>query len=453
MAAEDAYKSQYRSTGGFQEAFAKAQKEGRADKKYRKDIRDAEAKELDEVNGELIVEPSGQSNFDHGTEMMAMEWKKGFADARGKFNRGELSADEYSLLKNDYLGRSKQFNAASENLKTGVSDFDQAVQDGKVSDATPAKIRDLFDTLRKGDGDLMPQNIDGVPTLTGVTAGGQAVSIPISALASGKGLPRFNEKVDLRPEKDKILKDLDSFKRQFKGADGTIYEKSLGADKLTERATESVEGLLANDSKLKSVAADDYGIADDDERWGSADGIQAIRDEVTAGEVADITDGLIERTTKVSGGGGSRNASATETKINTGRASTKRLYDDINKNLQDYIGVDGKGKELDADAVTLLQGEVGGNVESIEFYEDTDLFKYPWEDREDSKILIYKKGSKEPISFPAKGKPRDLAKTLALAKYGDEAVADTRNSISAGTTKPKLSAKERAAQIIANRKK
>ena len=432
MAAEDAYKSQYRGVGTkFQDQYHTAQQRSREGKDYRKRVRDAEAKELDEVNGELIVEPSGQSTFDANTEIMANQWKSEFADARGKFNRGEMSADEYSILKNDYLGRAKKFNAASTNLKNVVSEYDQAVQDGSVSDATPPQIRDLLDTLRKGDGDLSPQNIDGVPTLVGTTAQGEEVSIPISQLASGKGLPKFNAKIDLTKEKDALLKDLDSFKRQFATEDGSVYEKSLGAEKLTKRATEKVEQLLQNDITLKSIAADNYGINNEDERWQTPEGIDAIRAEVTQNEVNDVTAGLVERTTLVRPGSTGRPSSA-EIKASAGGANTRQLFDRVGQSLQDYIGVGGQpGKPLDADAVASLQGEVGGSVEGIEFAPAEDNW---FSADRPAEILIYKKGSKTPIAFPAAGNPQDLARMLALAKYGDAAVADTRNTIQAGAT-------------------
>ena len=426
MAAEDAYKSQYTSLAGFQDAYHKAKQRGREDKEYRRGVREREAKELDEVNGQLIVDPSGQSNWDAGVETMAMDWKKGFADARQKFNNGEMSADEYSLIKNDYLNRSKQYNAASQNIKNVVSQYDEALQNGTVSDATPPEIRDLLDTLRKGDGDLQPQNIDGVPTLVGVTAGGQAVSIPLNQLASGKGLPRFNAKVDLTAQKDAILKDLDSFKHQFSTADGSVYEQSLGADKLNERATEKVEQLLANDTTLKSIAADEYGIADDDERWQTPEGIQQIRDEVTQNEVNDITSGLIQRTTLVRPGRPAPQPSAAAIRASAGGAGTRQLYDRVGQSLQDYIGTD---KLLDADAVLALQGEVGGNIEGIEFSEGERNWFSP---DTPAGIFIKKKGSDDELFFPADGNPADLAQMLALAKYGDAAVADTRNTINTG---------------------
>ena len=423
MAAEDAYKSQYTSLAGFQDAYHKAKQRGREDKEYRRGVREREAKELDEVNGQLIVDPSGQSNWDAGVETMAMDWKKGFADARQKFNNGEMSADEYSLIKNDYLNRSKQYNAASQNIKNVVSQYDEALQNGTVSDATPPEIRDLLDTLRKGDGDLQPQNIDGVPTLVGVTAGGQAVSIPLNQLASGKGLPRFNAKVDLSQQKDAILKDLDSFKHQFATADGSVYEQSLGADKLNERATEKVEQLLANDTTLKSIAADEYGIADDDERWQTPEGIQQIRDEVTQNEVNDITSGLIQRTTQVRPGRPAPQPSSASIRASQGASGARALRDRIGQQLADYIGTgDGSGKPIDAAAIDLLQGEVGGNIEAIEYAVDDS-----WFNAGPDQILIYKKGSDTPIVGSTD--PIQLAQQIALAKYGDAAVADTRNTI------------------------
>ncbi len=438
------YSNQYKGVGTkFQDQYATAQKRAREGKDYRKKVRDAEVKELDEINGSLVVPPSGQSGFDNSVQNMAMGWKKSAGEAYTKFKNGELSAEEFSALKNDLKGRAGTFKAGSENLKKATAEFDQALQDGTISEATPDYIRDAYDSLRKGDGDFeMMTDEDGNDVLKGTTAGGEEVSLPINGLASGKNMLRWNQKVDLAPQKDKIVKDLDAFKKQIATASG-VSEQTLGWDQLSSRASEKVNQILQNDSTLKSVAADEYGVAGDDPRWKSKAGIDEIRQEVSTGVLGDLENQLVPRQTRFQPT--STRQSARATAESQKKATSGRIQNSLHKSLDKYIT---GGQELDQAAVDQVFKEIGGNnIKGIEFKPKSGGFL--GFGKSDATITITDgKGKK----FDVPADPQSLINVALRTEFGT-AVDESQNQIG-GTVQqgPPVDAKSRAAELIKKHK-
>ena len=412
------YDNQYRGVGTtFQDQYYTAQQRAREGKDYRKRVRDAEVKELDEINGSLVVPPSGQSGFDSSVQAMAMGWKKAANEAYGKFKRGEISSEEFSALKNDYKGRASTFKTASDNLKKATAEYDQAVQDGTISEATPDYIRDAFDSLRKGDGDFMVEtDQDGNDILRGTTAGGEEVSLPINGLASGKNMLRWNQKVDLTPKKDAIVKDLDAFKKQIATATG-VSEQTLGWDQLSQRASEKVNNILQNDASLKSIAADEYNIAGDDPRWQSKAGIDAIRGEVAQGVLSELQNQLVPRQTQFRPTQLSSRATAESVKKNTANRVANSIQNDLNKYLS-------AGNELDQGALDQVIKHIGGNnVKGLEYVPKSGGFL--GFGKSDAEIIITdSKGKKQRIPADAQG----LINNVLRLEFGT-AVDDTRNQI------------------------
>ena len=413
------YENQYRSTAGFGDAFHKAQQRAREGKDYRKRVRDAELKELDEINGALVVPPSGQSGFDNSAQAAAMRWKKASGEAYAKFKRGEMSSEEFSALKNDYAGRAAIFKDASNNLKKATADFDQALQEGRVSEATPDYIRDAFDSLRKGEGDFEIGEVDGQDVLQGTTAAGEKVSLPLSGLASGKNMLRFNEKVDLTPQKDAILKDLDSFKQQILKSPG-ITEQTLGWDQLEKRATEKVDNILQNNATLKSVAADEYGIPGDDPRWNSQAGMQEIRSEVQQGILGELQQQIIPRDTRLQFAPQVRQ-SARATAETQKRATASRVSNAIQNSLNKYLSA---GNELDQGALDEVIKHIGGNNVKGLTYEPASSGFLGFGKSDASITITDSKGKKQRIPADAQG----LINNVLRLEFGT-AVDDTRNQI------------------------
>ena len=436
------YENQYTSKGGFGDAYHKAQQRAREGKDYRKRVRDAELKELDEINGALVVPPSGQSGFDNSAQQAAMRWKKGAGEAYAKFKRGEMSAEEFSALKNDFAGRAAIFKDASNNLKKATADYDQALQDGTVSEATPDYVRDAFDSLRKGDGSFEIGEVDGQDVLMGTTAAGKEVSLPLNGLASGKNMLRFNQKVDLTPQKDAILKDLDSFKQQLKINDPEGFATgTLGWGQLEKRATEKVDNILQNNATLKSVAADEYGIDGEDPRWNSQAGIAEIRSEVQQGILNELEQQIIPRQTgfqQIRTQEQTSRATAADKK----RGTATRISNSLQNSLNKYLSANGK---LDQKAMDEVLNQIGGNkVKNIQYKTKSSAFGQFFGGREKDEIEITnEKGDIQTI--PAD--PQGLINNVLRLEFGT-AVDDTRNQIGGQIQQSNVDVKSRAAELI-----
>ena len=423
------YENQYTSKGGFGDAYHKAQQRAREGKDYRKRVRDAEVKELDEIHGSLVVPPSGQSGFDNSVQNLAMTWKKRAGENYAKFKRGEMSAEEFSASKNDLAGRAEIYKNASGNIKKNTAAFDEALQNGTISEATPPEVRDLYDSLRKGDGSFEVKDVDGVDMFVGETAQGVPVSIPLNGLASGKNMLRWTEKVDLTPQKDKIVKDLDAFKQQWETAQGDIIEGAggLGPDgdntfaaNLADRARKKVDQILDNDATFRSVAADEYGIQIPE--GASPAEIKILKDQVAQKMTSELTDQLIPRQTRVQPyrpPAQSASATATDKKQATATRKANALHNSLNKYLQ-------TNKKLDQGALDEVIKNIGGNkVKNLEFVPKSTAFGQFFGGAEQDQIKITDaKGDVQTIPADAQG----LINNVLRLEFGT-AVDDTRNQI------------------------
>ncbi|MDA7991471.1 MAG: hypothetical protein MPJ25_00385 [Pirellulales bacterium] len=416
------YDNQYRGVGtAFQDQYAKAQERARAGKDYRRKVRQEEAKELDEIHGALVVPPSGQSGFDNSAQEAAKRWKKASGDAYKEFKLGRMSAEEFSALKNDYAGRAATFKSASENLKKATQDFDQKLQNGEISEATPTFIRDAFDSLRKGNGDFKIGEVDGQDVLEGTTAGGKKVSIPLNGLASGKNMLRFNEKIDNTKEKDAIVKDLDAFKKQIATSTG-VSEQTLGWDQLSDRATEKVDNILQNDQTVMAIAADEYGIVPEyDENGKLVDyDLDAARQTVKDGILGELQNQLVPRQTQFRPIQQQRPTSA-DSKAANARAKSNRISNQLHNSLNKYLS---GGQELDQAAVDEVFKQIGGNnIKGIKFNPKSGGFL--GFGKSDASITITdKSGKKFDIPADAQG----LINIALRTEFGTE-VDKTQNQI------------------------
>ena len=418
------YKNQYQGVGTtFQDQYHTAQQRAREGKEYRHKVQKRRQEEAKELYGQLVVPDTGQSTFDADKRIMAKEWKSQANDLLIKKRNGEISPEEFEMQTAALTGNAKTFKEGAEMFKKTISNYRE--NKDNISEATPTHILDALDTIDKNPDAVTTKNVNGVPHLVGKTEEGADISVPLADIQNGKGAWRFSTKEDIAPKKDAIVKDLDSFKTQWKASNGDILEGSLGAEKLTERAGLKVDQIIADETSLRAIAADEFGIDYEDFEELGAD---AVRQQVRDGLVSDITSQLIPRTTNIRSAPQQRVDSRGAQRDAAGK-NASALQDRVGQSLSDYIGVDGKpGKPLDENAVTALQGEVGGNIEDIYFApEENNWFSA----NQPAQIVIRKKGQKDgqELLFPANGNPADLARMIALAKYGDDAVADTRNTI------------------------
>ncbi len=410
-------------------------------KQYEKEIRDREVKEADADFGKLQSEVSGVGGIDASTEAMAREWKSDYVVAKRMYDNGELSPQEFSQKKNSLFQNAAEFKQASTNINTTVQEYDQAVQEGRISDSTPAEIRDILDTLRKGGEGISVKNINGIPMLVGKTAGGQDISVPITEISSGKNAWRFNEKVDIAPALDGLYGKYEKLKISAEGPNGQVTQRNPSFEELQGRIDEDVANMLNNESTLRAIASDELGIDP-----LAFEGREENDPGGTKAEVAAFLKDKLQReyfpTSQVTQRGfAPQRPSAASQKENPSGAKT-RLVDNIAASIEATIGADGHFTE---ETVAQLQGQLGDNILSIEF--DSNAFT-PWADGPE--VVIETKDGETIKS----SNPQALVEQIANAKFGDKAVATSGNNINTKVKgKGKVSAKDRAAQILANRKK
>ena len=246
--------------GAAAESFQQSYDQQEMRQAYEKSVRDEETKELDADFGKLVSTPSGVGGFDGAAETMAREWKAEYVQIKRAYDRGEIDPSTFSQEKSRLFGNAGQFKAASKNLQTIVADYEKAVQDGTVSNSTPAEIRDVLDTLRKGGETLTVQNVDGVPTLIGKTLQGMDVSTPISEIASGKNVWRFNNKFNTGEALGQLYTKYEALKVDEQAADGTVTRRNPSYEELLPRIQEDVTNVLNNESTVRAIAGDELNI-------------------------------------------------------------------------------------------------------------------------------------------------------------------------------------------------
>ena len=226
---------------------------------YKREVWDNKRKEADEQFSKLTVDPSGVTSYDASVQQMAMEWKKEAADLIR--SKDQYDPYEYSQKLQEIEARAGQYNSASQNLQQVVADYAENID--SISASTPPETIDILDTLNKGGAGLSVQNVNGVPTLTGTTMGGQDVSVPISEIASGKNTFKFNNRIDAEPLLEGIVDD--AFKFQSNRATQLgLVKTQLGFDQLRPRIESKVDGLLKNDYQVRQILADKFGYDFDD---------------------------------------------------------------------------------------------------------------------------------------------------------------------------------------------
>ena len=228
---------------------------------YKREVWAQKAAEADEEMGKLQVEQSGVSSWDASVENMAREWKGELGDLLK--NKEKIDPNEFVQRKQDILARSAQFSKASQSLQKVVADYNENLDN--ISTSTDPETLDLLNTLNKGGGDIGVSNVNGVPTLAGLTIGGQQVSVPISEIASGRNAFRFNTQTDITGGLNKISDGLGKLKRDIATRSGRSSQ-ALGWDEIKDSAAGQIDGMLNSNAAVKSILADKYGYDYDDYR-------------------------------------------------------------------------------------------------------------------------------------------------------------------------------------------
>ena len=272
---------------------------------YKRRVWGEQQKQLTEDFGKLHVDPSGVNSFDQSITTTSTDLKKEWADLVSQGRSGRLSPSDVALKKQEILGQVGMMKATRDNLAgllaTYVDDQDN------ISLSTDPRAVDMLNTLSNGGGGLKLEKVDGVLHLVGDTVGItdekeelkhkldkgliskevynkelaniKPVSIPASDIASGRGMFKYNVKVPVQKEILGIAQGLAKIKTDLE-VNGGLERGSLSFDQVRGSAEEQINTLLADDSVVRSVAAERLGIDYDDYEKMFSDGVDRNGDPI-----------------------------------------------------------------------------------------------------------------------------------------------------------------------------
>jgi hypothetical protein len=225
---------------------------------YKRKAFDKAAESLDDNFSKLELEPSGFNSFDGTMQIMGKEMQKAFLDLEGmKYN---MEPSEYLSARGNILSQPKALNSAISVLKQRVADFDD--NRDTLSKGNNARTIDILDSLSKNEGSLKPEFINGVPYITGKTAGEKNVSVPISEIANGKNDFKFLLKADINAPLTALVDKYSKLKTEaeFKNAQGSGLKKTtLPVSVFKDSLMSDFDQILNSDAILRSVVADYMG--------------------------------------------------------------------------------------------------------------------------------------------------------------------------------------------------
>ena len=225
---------------------------------YKRKAFDKAAESLEDNFSKLELEPSGFNSFDGTMQIMGKEMQKAFLDLEGmKYN---MEPSEYLSARGNILSQPKALNNAISVLKQRVADFDD--NRDMLSKGNDARTIDILDSLSKNEGSLKPEFINGVPYITGKTAGNENVSIPISEIANGKNDFKFLTKANINAPLGTLVDKYSKLKTEaeFKNAQGSGLKKTtLPVSVFKDALMSDFDQILNSDAILRSVVADYMG--------------------------------------------------------------------------------------------------------------------------------------------------------------------------------------------------
>ena len=247
---------------------------------YANAVREEQTAELDEEFGELEVAPTGFKPYDASVEGLAREWKGEFVDAKKQWKAGKMSNEDWIDTKHRLQNNAASYGKAASNLQQGMKNWIDSK--GQVSGSTKPETIDFFNTMEKAPDSLTVQNIDGVPTFVGQTLGGKNISMPVDQIANGTAAMRFNNKIDLGKELAPVVKEIQGIKTEIETSRGIgIGNIPFETPAIQQRVNFTLDKIVNNNAKLRSIAAESYGLDYDQfEERVAADGIDAVKDMI-----------------------------------------------------------------------------------------------------------------------------------------------------------------------------
>lgn len=225
---------------------------------YKRKAFDKAAESLEDNFSKLQLEPSGFSSFDGTMRIMGKEMQKSFLDLENM--KYSLDPAQYLSTRSNILAQPKILNSAISTLKQRVADFDD--NRDMLSKGNDAKTIDILDSLSKNEGSLKPEFINGTPYITGKTAGGKNVSVPISEIANGKNDFKFLTKANINEPLNALVDKYSKLKTEaeFKNAQGSGLKKTtLPVSVFKDSLMSDFDQILNSDAILRSVVADYMG--------------------------------------------------------------------------------------------------------------------------------------------------------------------------------------------------
>jgi len=226
------------------EGWERAMARGRAEADRQRLIKAQERKEFDADFGTIYDATEGASGYEESQDSIVHEWKQEFAGLMA--NKDNMSTAEFLSKKNQILSRAKNFNAGNQALDTFTQDYFKALDEGQISDSTPAKIKEIANLHREGKLRIINDRETGEPYVIGEASWGEPIKMSIANLANGTNTLRFNQKFDTAAGLEQIAK----------GFEG----KNLSPEQVAQVAPQEIEEMLDNESTLRAIAADEFDI-------------------------------------------------------------------------------------------------------------------------------------------------------------------------------------------------
>ena len=156
-------------------------------------------------------------------------------------------------------GTVKTYKAASEQINQLLTDY--ARDKDQISSSTKPEVLDLIETLSQGGNVQIGNDPEtGQPTLMGVTIGNKRISVPLAQIANGKNAFRYNKKVDPSQGLAAITKQLGSLKQNIETQSGQKITGPQAWEAVQGSASAQLDTLLANESTVRSIAADTFNL-------------------------------------------------------------------------------------------------------------------------------------------------------------------------------------------------
>jgi hypothetical protein len=229
---------------------------GKKQRNYERQVWENQKKNTEDKFGDLMVPAEGEDpNITAQLKGYGMEILNDYKELRGK--RMEMEDTEYVALEQELLSRSANIKALRESLETQANTWLANKDNASVS--TPAKTRDVLETISNNKGDLKIDMVNGVLTVLGTTQANQKVSIPAHKIINGENVFRFNEKVDIYGDLlDPLTKDLEKYKTD-KQIEYGISKEMIPFKELEPRIDSYLKNYLKDRTAVQSVLGDGYG--------------------------------------------------------------------------------------------------------------------------------------------------------------------------------------------------